>query len=1095
MRDRMANSETCGEQWSPRAARDFAPSKPSAFLRAAWYTALCAVLFGGAVKAFAADNVTWTPYAGTPNVNATFQAYPGGQSADNMIVLTVTGPDHLEGTEFGQHLSITGANAAQFQEDTNVFPSCSATLGAGNGAAPPYTCALPIYFNAPTAPGSYTATLTYNFIDATTGISSSRSITLTGTVLAVPAPSGNASLAFLPVTTIFAGTGGAGYSGNNGPAIDAELSDPSDVAIDSKGNVYIADSGNYVVRKVDTTGKITVFAGTPLEGGYSYGYTGEGGPATSATLMGPVALAFDKTGNLYFADGLYAIRKVNAVTGAITTYAGSTSFEYGYSGDGGLATSALLYAPSSLAFDLKGNLYIAEIDTNDIRMVNTSGIISTYAGQSSYYNQVAGHTPYFPGFSGDGGPASSATLFRPYSLAMGTSGNSLLGAVSILYIADGENNRVRVVDTDTGIITTEAGLGAFSTGTPASIGAVDLPAATAEIYPQAVAVDPAGNFYLANFDGLLFRTDSATGLMTQFPSASTTTLYGGGGSTAGMKFASTGSMYIAAQNLNTVTEVSAQGSLNFGSVDVGDTSSPQFLTLQNNGSGPMTFDATPYIVAGNYGVGDTGTCSFTSPLAVGASCTVAVTFSPQGPGPLTGTVSFASNDPNSPLVAQLSGTGIGPPPTTATLTPSPMSFPATGIGLQSQLSAILTNTGSFPLFLLISVTAGSPFSIDPSSTCLTLTVAVGSNCSIVVDFIPPAATTYSATLSVSDNVTGSPQTATLTGTGVVVAANVSINETIHVTDAPIFNLSTLLNIAETIHVTDTLTSVAPATQLSINEQIHVSDAITAVPSQITPTIIWATPAAIPYGTALSATQLHASSTIAGTFAYSPLVGTVLTAGTHTLSVLFTPTNMTDYTTASGSVTLTVNPALLTVTAVNISKIVGTANPAFSANYSGFVNGDTTAVLGGLPALSTAATTSSPIGTYPITAAQGTLTAANYTFTFVPGTLNVVAAPTIVLTTSAPLSGSASAGYTATVKVTNNGTGAASNVTLTGAALGSVSGTPLPQTLGTLAAGGGSATVTVNFPASAGANGAAVVEKISGSYTGGTFSASVHATLP
>jgi hypothetical protein len=292
-----------------------------------------------------------------------------------------------------------------------------------------------------------------------------------------------------------------------------------------------------------------------------------------------------------------------------------------------------------------------------------------------------------------------------------------------------------------------------------------------------------------------------------------------------------------------------------------------------------------------------------------------------------------------------------------------------------------------------------------------------------------------------------------------------------------------------------LTSVAPATQLSINEQIHVSDAITATPSQITPTIIWATPAAIPYGTALSATQLHASSTVAGSFAYSPPVGAVLTAGTHTLLVLFTPTNMTDYTTASGSVTLTVNPALLTVTAVNISKIVGTANPAFSASYSGFVNGDATAVLGGSPALSTAATTSSPIGTYPITAAQGTLTATNYTFTFVPGTLNVVAPPTIVLTTSAPLSGSASAGYTATVTVTNNGTGAASNVTLTGAALGSISGTPLPQTLGTLAAGGGSATVTVNFPASAGANGATVVEKISGSYTGGTFSSSVHATLP
>jgi type IV secretory pathway protease TraF len=1087
----MANSEICGEQRSPRAAHGFAPSITSAFL----YAALCAVLFGGTATAFAADNVTWTPYAGTPNVNATFQAYPGGQSADNMIVLTVTGPDHLEGTEFGQHLSITGANAAQFQEDTNVFPSCSATLGAGNGAAPPYTCALPIYFNAPTTPGSYTATLTYNFIDATTGSPGNQSITLTGTVLAVPAPSGNASLAFLPVTTIFAGTGGVGYSGNNGPAIDAELNDPSDVAIDSQGNVYIADSGNYVVRKVDTTGKITVFAGTPQKGGYSYGYSGEGGPATSATLMGPVALTFDKAGNLYFADGLYAVRKVNAVTGAITTYAGSTSFEYGYSGDGGLATSALLYAPSSLAFDLKGNLYIAEIDTNDIRMVNTSGIISTYAGQSSYYNQVAGHTPYFPGFSGDGGPASSATLFRPYSLAMGTSGNSLLGAVSILYIADGENNRVRVVDTDTGIITTEAGLGAFSTGTPASIGAVDLPAATAEIYPQAVAVDPAGNFYLANFDGLLFRTDSATGLMTQFPSASTTTLYGGGGSTAGMKFASTGSMYIAPQNLNTVTEVSAQGSLNFGSVDVGDTSSPQFLTLQNNGSGPMTFDATPYIVAGNYGVGDTGTCSFTSPLAVGASCTVAVTFSPQGPGPLTGTVSFASNDPNSPLVAQLSGIGVGAALPVAVLSPTTLSFPATDVGAQSTLSTQLSNTGVSVLNIsdILIETNPADFAVDLSTTCGS-TLAAGATCTITVDFRPVAGASYSSILSVADNAAGSPQTANLTGTGVLIA-NLSINETIHVTDAPTSYLPILLNIAETIHVTDTLTSIAPATQLSINEQIHVSDAITAVPSQITPTILWATPAAIPYGTALSATQLHASSTVAGTFAYSPPIGAVLAAGTHTLSVLFTPTNMTDYTTASGSVTLTVNPALLTVTAVNISKIVGTANPAFSASYSGFVNGDTTAVLGGLPALSTAATTSSPIGTYPITAAQGTLTAANYTFTFVPGTLNVVAAPTIVLTTSAPLSGSASAGYTATVKVTNNGTGAASNVTLTGATLGSVSGTPLPQTLGTLAAGGGFATVTVNFPASAGANGAAVVEKITGSYIGGTFSASVHATLP
>jgi NHL repeat len=261
MRNRMVMSRTGGAMQSPCATRRLA----SVITPICMLEASCAFLFGAVVQAFAADTITWTPYAGNPNVNATFQAYPGGLSADNTIILTITCADILQGTQAGQHLSITGANAAQFQEDTNVIPSCAATLGEGNGAAPPYTCALAIYFNARATPGTYTATLTYNFVDGTSP--GSQSITLSGTVLPIPTPSGNASLAFLPVMTTFAGTGSVGYSGNNGPAIDAELNDPSDVAVDGLGNVYIADSGNYVVRKVDTTGKITVYAGTPQEGG------------------------------------------------------------------------------------------------------------------------------------------------------------------------------------------------------------------------------------------------------------------------------------------------------------------------------------------------------------------------------------------------------------------------------------------------------------------------------------------------------------------------------------------------------------------------------------------------------------------------------------------------------------------------------------------------------------------------------------------------------------------------------------------------------------------------------------------------------------
>jgi hypothetical protein len=274
-----------------------------------------------------------------------------------------------------------------------------------------------------------------------------------------------------------------------------------------------------------------------------------------------------------------------------------------------------------------------------------------------------------------------------------------------------------------------------------------------------------------------------------------------------------------------------------------------------------------------------------------------------------------------------------------------------------------------------------------------------------------------------------------------------------------------------------------------------STPLTVSVNQVAPSITWTTPAAIAYGTALSATQLNASSTVAGTFAYSPLAGTVLTAGTHTLSVIFTPTDKTDYTTTNGSVTLTVNPALLTVTANNTNRPVGAANPAFTASYSGFVNGDTTAVLGGSPSLTTTATTSSPAGTYPITVMAGTLTAANYTFNFINGTLSVVAPPAVSITTASTLTGSHSAGYTLTITIHNTGTGPVSNLVLSAATLGATSGSPLPKAWGTVAAGG-TATFTVAYPGSVGADGAGVAERFSGTYTGGSFSTSLRSvTLP
>lgn len=197
-----------------------------------------------------------------------------------------------------------------------------------------------------------------------------------------------------------------------------------------------------------------------------------------------------------------------------------------------------------------------------------------------------------------------------------------------------------------------------------------------------------------------------------------------------------------------------------------------------------------------------------------------------------------------------------------------------------------------------------------------------------------------------------------------------------------------------------------------------------------------------------------------------------------------------------NVSLNAGPkATLTVTASNASMVAGAAVPALTVNYSGFVNGDTAAVLSGAPALNTTATSLSAAGSYPISATQGTLTAANYTFSFVSGTLSVIAAPAVSLTTSSVITGSNASGYTMTITVNNTGVGTVTGLTLNAATLGSTVGTPLPQSLGSIASGA-SGTFMVAFPGSVGADGAGVSEKYSGTVTGGSFSASVRSvSLP
>jgi sugar lactone lactonase YvrE len=281
--------------------------------------------------------------------------------------------------------------------------------------------------------------------------------------------------------TTTAGNGTAGYLGDDGPAVSAELSQPSGIAFDGGGNMFVADSNNNVIRRVDaSTGEITTIAGTGIAG-----YSGDGGQATGAQLNRPTHVVFDQTVNLYITDANnQRVRKVDALTGIITTLAGTGVA--GYSGDGGPATSAELNFPDGVGLDGDGNLYIGDALNNRIRKVTAAtGVITTVAG-----NGVAG-------YSGDGGQATNAELNFPSRPALDAAGN--------LYIADYQNNRIRRVDTSTGIIATVVGngVGGFSgDGGLATIAELNG--------PISVTVDALGNLYIGDINNARIRVVNTT---------------------------------------------------------------------------------------------------------------------------------------------------------------------------------------------------------------------------------------------------------------------------------------------------------------------------------------------------------------------------------------------------------------------------------------------------------------------------------------------------------------------------------------------------------------------------------------------------------
>lgn len=281
-----------------------------------------------------------------------------------------------------------------------VTPAGTITTIAGNGATATSGDNGPAVLASLNSPGSVAFDPAGNLYFTQSSDSRIRTVSAAGTIRTI------------------AGGARSGFSGDGGPAAAAALAGPRGLAFDAAGNLYFCDAGNRRIRKITPAGVISTVAGNS-----SSGFSGNGGPALSASLSFPVGLAVDRTGNLYIADQTgQRVRKV-APDGIITTAAGNGI--QGFSGDGGPAASASLAFPVGVAVDASGNLFIAEQTNNRVRKVSPSGTITTVAGNG------------LPGYSGDGGPATAATIYNVNSVALDSSGS--------LYIADTLNNRIRKV--------------------------------------------------------------------------------------------------------------------------------------------------------------------------------------------------------------------------------------------------------------------------------------------------------------------------------------------------------------------------------------------------------------------------------------------------------------------------------------------------------------------------------------------------------------------------------------------------------------------------------------------------------------------------
>lgn len=589
------------------------------------------------------------------------------------------------------------------------------------------------------------------------------------------------------------GNGTAGYLGDTVIATNGtiELNGPTDVVKDSNGNIFISDYNNCVIREIAaSTGDIHTVVGGTDNSRFGCGF--KDGALSAGQINGVWALAIDSNNNLYLADsGNERVREVNLGASTITTIAGNGT--YGFTGDGGAATSAeLTNALYGLSVDSAGNVYISDSSNYRVRKVTAAtGIINTIAGNGA------------GGFEGDGVPATETSVYAPYGLALDAAGD--------LFLADYNNQRVRMVDT-AGIIHTIAG-----NGTAGYVGQGVLATSAELYYPTGVTTDSSGNIYLADYYNWVIRKVSALNVVgSSPPSASfepqpvhTTsasveftltaagtanitsitssagfteldncpiTLTNGASCTVDVAFAPStpgvinGTLTVSYNGFfGPSTVVKLQGTatgltispspLAFGAQLINTIVTKSITvkgsTTYKSPSATLSGDTTDFTIASN-------TCTAT----VTISCVIGISFDPLSLNGKKATLSIHDSDPTNPQLVGITGTG-----TEVTISPTALAFGTVTTG-SSTKSVTVTNKGTTTLTFsgtpTITGTGSVQFSvITGSSTCLNGTVTMTQNvsCTINVQFTSTSkGVVYSETMSISDNGGGSPQLVKITGT-------------------------------------------------------------------------------------------------------------------------------------------------------------------------------------------------------------------------------------------------------------------------------------------------------------------------------------------